>query len=65
MKLYHYFVSCLLSDGTYIMVDCSRLKKISSFDDIVKMRDFIAKKSNWDPCDLIILNYQLICDEPY
>lgn len=65
MKYYHYFVSCSFSDGHMGMVDFAISKKISSFDDVIEMRDFIAKESNRNPCDVSIINYQLISDIPY
>ena len=64
MKYYHYFVSCSFC-GHNGMVDYAVLKKISSFDDIMEMLDFIAEESHQSTNDVSIINYQLIRDEPY
>lgn len=65
MKYYHYFVSYSYCYGLYGMVDFATSEKISSFDDIVAMQKLIAEKQKKMPCEIIIINYQLISDIPY
>ena len=65
---YHYFVSyfsqtannTMLSIGMYVV---DSISKIESFEDIQKIASQIAEKLNIE--QVIILNYQLIREEPY
>lgn len=64
MKYYHYFVSFSYEDKLG-MADYATTNQIASFDDIEAMQKLIAKKQKKKPCEIIILNYQLISDIPY
>lgn len=64
---YHYFVSYLtFENGHFLsagMIDYYNYAKIESFEDIKNMTSEIAESLNVE--EVIILNYQLIREEPY
>ncbi len=64
---YHYFVSYLtFENGHFLsagMSDYYNYAKIESFEDIKNMTSEIAESLNVE--QVIILNYQLIREEPY
>ncbi len=59
---YHYFVSYFSQTAIGMCVVYS-ISKIESFEDIQKIASEIAEKFNIE--QVIILNYQLIREEPY
>lgn len=73
-KYYHYFISYCYTDVDQNvrlgMADITSLNKIKSFDDILNViytqlrENMVSQKISYNS-DIIILNYQLICDEPY
>ena len=64
---YHYFVSYLaLENDQFLsagMIDYHNCTKIESFEDIKKMTSEIAESLNVEK--ILILNYNLIREEPY
>lgn len=66
---YHYFVSYFFSQTanntmpSIGMCVVDSISKIESFEDIQKIASQIAEKLNFE--QVIILNYQLIREEPY
>ena len=64
---YHYFVSYLTFENGHFssagMSDYYNYPKIESFEDIKNMTSEIAESLNVE--QVIILNYQLIREEPY
>lgn len=62
---YHYFVSFFsqTANNTIGMCSVDFISKIESFEDIKKIASQISEKLNIE--QVIILNYQLIREEPY
>lgn len=70
MKLYHYFVSYVIStynnEKHFGMSEYSINEIVSSFEDILEMRKAIEEKVPYcQRGSLIIIGYQLIRDEKY
>ena len=62
--MYYYFVSgVMLADGhsqKYFSSEISMPDKISSFEEVLLLRNKFALRENIDPENVIIFNYQLL-----